>query len=235
VGIVDNPAYRVYRDIMGEEKTYPGIERNRPGIASSPSREPSPRVAPLDPSQPPEMSVGVSPDDTPPSPAVEHLPSRPYFFDLTPAKAEELFAEYYENPNILALAKKHRIPYKTLLRVSTQKDWEGRREKLIAKAEAKTDYNLERATEQSLLMVRAAKNKLASRLSEVNYKHIDADKIFSEIERMIRLEQLLLGGTESRKETVAQTHEERMKELREQRMLAAKNVTPHGDGDGRPN
>jgi len=195
----------------------------------------------------PETPLGVNPDNTPPRPPLLRLAGdTPHPFvrtalkDLPADRMEAMFMEYYDNPNLALIAKKFDVPYKTVSRYATIKNWEGRRAKILARAEEKTDYTLERATEQSLLMVRAAKNKLAERLKDINAKNIDPDKVFGEIERVIRLEQLLLGGSESRKESVTQTHEERMRELREARINAAKNVTPElsdgeGGGSGKPN
>lgn len=204
---------------------------------------------------PPETTHGTPPDDVPSHQLEQPVPSHPpvpyltviesgenpnhpflrtHMKDLPPELMEKMFMEYFDNPNLINVARKFDVPYKTLRRFAMMKDWEGRRDKILAKAEQKTDYTLERATEQSLLMVRAAKNKLAERLKDINAKHIDPDKVFSEIERVIRLEQLLLGGTESRKESVTQTHEERMRELREARIAAAKDVSPViEDGNGR--
>lgn len=151
--------------------------------------------------------------------------SRP--FNVSPVDENALFMRYFDNPNLSEISRDSGVPYKTVLRLSIQGKWEERRDKIAIKAKQKIDYTLEQATSQSLLMVRAAKNKLASRLQDLNPKHIATKDLIGDIERMIKLEQLLLGGMTDRKESVALTHEDRIKELREARIKSAKDITPH--------
>jgi hypothetical protein len=90
------------------------------------------------------------------------------------------------------------VHWKTVDRYRRLERWDERLAEIRRKAQDEADYDLTKATAESLKLVQTYKDKLSAVLEFKNMP--DEDVTATEIERILKLEQLLLGGVESRHE-----------------------------------
>jgi hypothetical protein len=118
---------------------------------------------------------------------------------LSQKRIDEMWAAYQERQSIEFVSKKcGGLHWRTVDRYRRLERWDERLTEIRRKAQDEADYDLAKATAASLMLVQAYKEKLAVAME---FKNIaDEDVTASEIERIIKVEQLLLGGVESRHE-----------------------------------
>ncbi len=103
-----------------------------------------------------------------------------------------MFRAYAEKQTIEYVSAKCGVHHATVRRHRTLGNWDERVASIRRKAESETDYNLAKATAQSIEMVRNYKNRLFDALKR---KAVTPDEVNAqELERLITLEQRLLGG-----------------------------------------
>lgn len=139
---------------------------------------------------------------------------------LPEEKLQEMFTVYCQMPNYSYVGRVCRVNMSTVRKYAKLQNWEERKQKILEEARKNTDYTLVKASEQSLLMLRALKNKIAQKIQNLNAQSLNTDSIVPDFERLVKLEQMLLGGVTDRTEHQLSTHEERIRKLREERMLA---------------
>ena len=148
------------------------------------------------------------------------------FIGQIPYEVEnEMFAVYCTMPNLSYVARTTKVSVFTVRKYAREQDWEGRRADIIRKAREAADYTLTKATEQSIALVRALKSKVAAKVSTLQAQELNTDSLIADCERLVKLEQILLGGVSDRSERINETHEQRLTRLREERMKAI-DITP---------
>ena len=133
---------------------------------------------------------------------------------------QHMFDTYCTAPNHAYVARTCGVNASTVRRYAHDLDFEGRRQKVLEEARKKADYTLVKATSDSLLMLRALKGKIAQKINSIAAQSLNTDSIVTDFERLVKLEQVLLGGVADRTEHQLTTHEERIRKLREERVLA---------------
>lgn len=111
-----------------------------------------------------------------------------------------MWAAYQERQSVDQVSKKCGVHWKTVDRYRQQERWDERLADIRRKAEKEADYDLAQATAESLRLVQDFKTKLRATLERMTTD--DVAVTASEIERIIKVEQLLLGGVESRQEII---------------------------------
>ncbi len=118
---------------------------------------------------------------------------------LSQQRIDEMWAAYQERQSIEFVSKKcGGVHWKTVDRYRRLGQWDERLAEIRRQAQEEADYDLARATAESLKLVQSYKEKLAAAMEFKNVP--DEDVTASEIERIVKVEQLLLGGVESRHE-----------------------------------
>lgn len=107
-------------------------------------------------------------------------------------KVEAMFAAYAEKQTIEYVSAKCGVHHATVRRHRSLGNWDPRVAEIQRRAESETDYNLARATAQSVEMVRQYKDRMHEALKRKGVSPDDVDA--QELERVICLEQRLLGG-----------------------------------------
>lgn len=143
--------------------------------------------------------------------------------NLPEEKVQQMFALYCQVPTFAYVARCAHVSPKTVRVYWESGDWDARREAIIQEARHKADFDIVNATTRSLAIIQRGKEKLEQKLFEMSTKEINPAFLVSDIERLVKLEQVLLGGVSGRNETINTTHEERIRRLRESR---EKDVTP---------
>jgi len=138
---------------------------------------------------------------------------------LTEEQLQEMFTTYCTMPNYSYVARVCGVHLSTVRRYAKTQNWEERRQKVLSTAREKADYGILKATEQSLLMLRALKAKITQKIQTLNASDLSTDNLVHDFERLVKLEQILLGGVSDRQEHQLTTHEERIRKLRESRGL----------------
>jgi hypothetical protein len=133
---------------------------------------------------------------------------------------QQMFNTYCTTPNYSYVGRVCSVNVSTVRRYAHDLDFEGRRQKIMEEARKKADYGLEKATADSLLMLRALKGKIAEKIKNLASASLNTDSIVTDFERLVKLEQILLGGVADRTEHQLTTHEERIRKLREERVMA---------------
>jgi len=144
---------------------------------------------------------------------------------VTPEVYAQMFVAYCEKPSANAVAQTTGVTWATAQKAVTQ-GWpksampplKERYDAVMQETHAKAAYDITKANEQTLTMVRAYKSKLARKVAEVEIQDLPA-AIGSELDRMARLEQFLMGGPDSRVEVGSTiydglTYDERVEYLR---------------------
>ncbi|MFW6089534.1 MAG: hypothetical protein ACODAB_07265 [Gemmatimonadota bacterium] len=149
---------------------------------------------------------------------------------VTPEKYAEMFRAYSERQSIEHVAKTCGVS-RYVAKRAIEKGWtrsampplRDRHREAMAKANKRAEYDLAEAQRQSITVLRAYKAKLAQKVRKLEVDDLPAT-LGGELDRMVRLEQLLLGGPDSRSamlharavddEVERMTHEERMEFLR---------------------
>jgi hypothetical protein len=118
---------------------------------------------------------------------------------LSQKRIDEMWAAYQERQSIEFVSKKcGNLHWRTVDRYRRLERWDERLAEIRRKAQDEADYDLAKATAASLMLVQSYKEKLAAAMEFKNVP--DEDVTASEIERIVKVEQLLLGGVESRHE-----------------------------------
>jgi len=136
---------------------------------------------------------------------------------LTEEQLQEMFTTYCTMPNYSYVARVCGCHLSTVRRYAKSQNWEERRQKVLTQARDKADYGILKATEQSLLMLRALKAKITQKIQSLNATDLPTENLVHDFERLVKLEQILLGGVSDRQEHQLTTHEERIRKLRESR------------------
>lgn len=142
---------------------------------------------------------------------------------LPEEKLQEMFTIYCQMPNYSYVARTCNVHMASVKRYAVEQKWAERRDKIMEEARAKTDYTITDATADSLRLIKDMKEKLGKKIEELQTGEINTAFLVSDLERLVKLEQVLLGGVGDRNETVHTTHEERIRRLRERREI---DVTP---------
>lgn len=148
----------------------------------------------------------------------------------------EMFAAYCQLPNAGHVARVCGLKISTVKTVAKNEGFEARRVAILERAQQEENYTLVQATRRSIQMVRDAKEKLSLRISTMKPEEFSPQLLTSDLEKLVKIEQLLLGGVESREEKVhVLSHEERIANLRELR-AAQRQVKelPPGNGQDTP-
>lgn len=156
---------------------------------------------------------------------------------VTQDQITEMFITYCQLPNIPHVARTCGQKVSTVRAVVKRENFEARREAILKKAQEDQDYTLLEATKKSIELVKQAKEKIAARILFLDPKEIKVESLASDIERLVKLEQLLLGGVESREEKVhTLSHEDRIRKLREHRehALPDRPAIPGNGSDPKP-
>ena len=139
---------------------------------------------------------------------------------VTEEKLQEMFTTYCNTPNYSYVARVSGCHVNTVRKYAKDQDWEERRQKILATAREKADYTVEKASEQSLLMLRHLKKKIAEKIQNLNAQSLSTDSLVKDFETLVKLEQVLMGGVSDRQETQMTTHEERVEKLMKERKQA---------------
>jgi len=142
---------------------------------------------------------------------------------LPEEKVQEMFAMYCSMPQFTYVARVCKVDISTVKRYWESGNWEERRDAIVMEARKKADFDIVSATTASLAMIQRAKEKLEQKVHELTTKEMNPAFLVSDIERLVKLEQLLLGGVGERREIISTTHEERIRRLRASR---EKDITP---------
>ena len=148
---------------------------------------------------------------------------------LPEEKVQQMFALYCSIPTFAYVARVAHVSPATVRRYWEEGEWENRREAIVAEARHKADYDIVNATTKSLAMLQRTKEKLEQKVHELTTKEMNPAFLVSDIERLVKLEQMLLGGVGERRELIHTTHEERIRRLRESR---EKDITPRKELTG---
>jgi hypothetical protein len=143
--------------------------------------------------------------------------------ELPEEKVQSMFAHYCQVPTFSYVARVCHVSPATVRRYWEEGNWDERREGIINEARHKADFDMVSATTKSLAILQRAKEKLEEKLHGLDPKDMNPAFLVSDIERVVKLEQMLLGGVGERKEMIYTSHEERIRKLRESR---EKDVTP---------
>lgn len=130
---------------------------------------------------------------------------------------------YCSVPQFAYVSRVCKVDISTVKRYWESGNWEVRRDAIVQEARKKADFDIVSATTASLAMIQRAKEKLEQKVHELTTKEMNPAFLVSDIERLVKLEQLLLGGVGERKEIISTTHEERIRRLRASR---EKDITP---------
>jgi hypothetical protein len=153
-------------------------------------------------------------------------PRKGPFIGQIPYEVEkEMFAVYCAMPVLNHVSRQTGVSIHTVRKYHQEQDWEKRRMEIIDKAREAADYDLQKATEQSITLVRALKSKVAEKIRHLSAVELNTDSLVADTERLVKLEQILLGGVSDRQERIAESHEERLKRLKIERDRAI-DVTP---------
>jgi len=160
----------------------------------------------------------------PRGPYVRHVKTRV----IPDEKMQEMFTVYCNMPNYAYVARVTGVHMATVRKYAVSQAWEERREKILLAARDKTDYTVEKATTQSLEMLQTLKQKIRDKIDTLTTDDLSTDTLVADFERLVKLEQVLLGGVGDRREVVS-THEERIKSLRVSRGMRELPKTVEGE------
>lgn len=119
---------------------------------------------------------------------------------LQRATIDAMFQAYAEKQTVEYVSAKCGVHHATVRRHRTLGKWDERLARIQQQREAETDYNLAKATAQSVKMVRRYKDKLCEALKQKDVSPDDIDA--QELDRVISLEQRLLGGGIPQQQTI---------------------------------
>jgi len=123
---------------------------------------------------------------------------------VTPALYAEMFSAYMEKPSARHVSQACEVDWSTARRVIEEgypdhamPPLRERYRQAMAEANRKAEYRLADAHADSLKLLRGYKAKLAQRIAKMKAEELPA-ALGGELDRMVRLESLLLGGADSR-------------------------------------
>jgi len=116
-------------------------------------------------------------------------------------KVEQLFATWCELQSILGTAKVCKVSHTTVRRYLREQNWPARYRAIQAKAQAKADDRIAEQQAESLTLIREAKCRVAERIRTGDIK---SHSTIADLDRLVRLEQLLIGGPDQRTETIVE-------------------------------
>lgn len=114
---------------------------------------------------------------------------------LTAKKLRQMFAAYCERPSVYHVAAKCKVSPTTAKRYRDAEDWDGRLKQISRKAAEKVDRKVVDVTAENLRVVRFAKARVVRRIRNGKVK---SSSTYSDLDRLVRLEQFLSGGNDSR-------------------------------------
>lgn len=121
---------------------------------------------------------------------------------LSSSNRAALWRAYQESQNANEVARKCSVHHRTVERYRVLDCWDERLAEIRQEAQKRADYTLADAMAESLSLVRRYKEKLGRALDA---KAVNGDDVSAaELERVIRLEAFVLGGSESRHEIVTE-------------------------------
>lgn len=118
---------------------------------------------------------------------------------LKQAKRNRMFAAWCAKESVRFVARKCNISITTVYRYKEWDNWDERLRKVRAEAQQKVDKKIIDHTAESLIIVRAAKARLAQ---NIKIGAIKTKSTISDLDKLVRLEQLLMGGADSRPDLV---------------------------------
>ena len=92
---------------------------------------------------------------------------------LTEEKLQEMFSAYCHQPTYAYVARACNVHQTTVSKYAEEHNWEDRRQAIFASALANADYTIQKATEDSLLMILNLKTKIASKIETMEAKDLD--------------------------------------------------------------
>lgn len=138
-------------------------------------------------------------------------------------KLQEMFTTYCQMPNYSYVARVCNVHMTTVRTYAQKHNWAERRDKIMEEARKRVDYDIVSATEESLSLIKQLKEKVQEKIKTLDTKDMNPAFLVSDLERLVKMEQVLLGGVGDRSEKVITSHEERIRQLREKRVI---NVSP---------
>lgn len=114
---------------------------------------------------------------------------------LTEQKQAEMFVVYCEKPSVRYVSQKCQVSRTTAGRYKAKDNWDKRLSEIKLKAEKKTDSQLAKRLAENLKIVRFAKAELVKKIQKGKDK---STSTYSELDKLIRLEEFLLGKPDSR-------------------------------------
>jgi len=138
-------------------------------------------------------------------------------------KLQEMFTVYCQMPNYSYVGRVCNVHIGTVRKYAVSQNWADRRDKIMDEARNRVDMDITTATEKSLSLIQQLKQKVQAKIDELKTSDMNPAFLVSDLERLVKMEQVLLGGVGDRTEKVSTSHEERIRQLREKRVI---NVTP---------
>lgn len=117
---------------------------------------------------------------------------------LTQTKRDEMFAAWVERPSIRHVAQKCGISTTTVRRYIEWDKWTERFDNIQAKARKKADTSIAKAIADNLVLVRYAKAQVTAAIQ--NRKDAASKFPINDLDKLVRLENLLMGEADSRPE-----------------------------------
>lgn len=111
-----------------------------------------------------------------------------------------MWAAYQGHQSVNHVSKKCGIHWKTCERYRRVEKWDERLTEIRRQAQQDADFDLAKATANSLRLVKTYKDKLATTMESLIVG--DATVTAAELDKIVKLEAFLLGGVESRHEVV---------------------------------
>jgi hypothetical protein len=102
---------------------------------------------------------------------------------------EQLFALFVQNTNMSILAKLTQVSLPTLNRYRDSENWEKRREQLVLKTQRHTNRETVKLLAENLKIIRLAKAR---------FKKEKSTSTYSELDRILRLEEFMQGRPDAR-------------------------------------
>ena len=137
-----------------------------------------------------------------------------------------MFAAYAERQSVEHVSRKCGVHHATARRYKLLDRWDGRLTSVRSAALRDADYDLATAMAQSLGLIRAFKEKLATAIGAKNVKPMDAT--IADLERLVRLEAYVLGAAESRHEVIGKFHDWSNAELEHYARTGERPARPSG-------
>lgn len=115
-------------------------------------------------------------------------------------KIDAMWCVFQEHGSAAEVARKCGVHHKSVARVRRIERWDQRLAEILAKAQAEADTSLAAAMADSLKLIRKYKRHLGAALDRKTVKPDDFTA--GELEKIVKLESFVLGGSEHRAEVV---------------------------------